>query len=84
MKVEYKEKEEELLGETLDTLNEKFDLLEHLQEENKRLKEKVEQYKYSATKFGRLLSSLDIQETDEAYEKLKLFVKVAIKSRVYR
>jgi hypothetical protein len=84
LKVEYKEKEEELLEETLDTLNEKFDLLEHLQEENKRLKEKVEQYKYSATKFGRLLSSLDIQETDEAYEKLKLFVKVAIKSRVYR
>lgn len=84
LKVEYKEQEEEALEETLDTLNEKFDLLEELQAENKRLKDKVEQYKYSTGKFGRLLSELQPNEADEVYEKLKLFVKVAIKNRVYR
>lgn len=84
LKVEYKEQEEEVLEETLDTLNEKFGLLEELQAENKKLKDKVEQYKYSTGKFGRLLSELQPDEADEVYEKLKLFVKVAIKNRVYR
>ena len=84
LKVEYKEEVEEVLEETLDTLNEKFDLLEQLKVENKQLKDKVEQYKYSTGKFGRLLSELQPDEADEVYEKLKLFVKVAIKNRVYR
>ena len=84
LKVEYTEEVESVLEETLDTLNDKFNLLEELQEENKQLKDKVERYKYSTGKFGRLLSELQPDEADEVYEKLKLFVKVAIKSRVYR
>lgn len=77
LKADYAEEVESALESVSDSLNEKLDLIDKLKQENKELKYKVE-------KFGSLFDGLSFEEYDEVYEKLELFVKVAIKNRVYR
>jgi hypothetical protein len=77
LKAEYKEEVEIPLESTPDSLKDKLGLINSLRQENKELRYKVE-------KFGSLFDGLSFEEYDEVYEKLELFVKVAIKNRVYR
>ena len=76
LKAEYKEEVEIPLESTPDSLKDKLGLINSLRQENKELRYKVE-------KFGSLFDGLSFEEYDEVYEKLELFVKVAIKNRVY-
>ena len=77
LKAEYKEEVESPLEGTSDSLKDKLGLINTLRQENKELR-------YKAEKFGSLFDNLSFDEYDEVYEKLELFVKVAIKNRVYR
>jgi len=77
LKAEYKEEVESPLESTSDSLKDKLGLINSLRQENKELR-------YKAEKFGSLFDNLSFDEYDEVYEKLELFVKVAIKNRVYR
>ena len=76
LKAEYKEEVEIPLESTPDSLKDKLGLINSLRQENKELR-------YKAEKFGSLFDGLSFEEYDEVYEKLELFVKVAIKNRVY-
>ena len=77
LKAEYSEEVESPLESTADGLKDKLGLINSLRQENKELRYKVE-------KFGSLFDNLSFDEYHEVYEKLELFVKVAIKNRVYR
>lgn len=77
LKSDYAEEVESALEGVSGSLNDKLELIDTLKQENKELKYKLE-------KFGSLFDGLSFEEYDEVYEKLELFVRVAIKNRVYR
>ena len=60
------------------------EMVESLKAENAKLKDTIRKTEYANNKFTDLLDGLNQDELDEIYNKLDIFVKLAIKNRVYR
>lgn len=76
---EYQVKRKRPANRISDAAKSKLTLIQQLREENAFMKERIK----VGDKFYGLVDDLSTEELDEIYEKLNLFVKVAIKNRVY-
>lgn len=76
---EYQVKRKRPANRISEAAQKKLSVIAELREENAFMKERLK----VGDKFYGLVNDLNEQELDEIYEKLNLFVKVAIKNRVY-
>lgn len=76
---EYQVKRKRPAKRISDAAQRKLTVIQQLREENAFMKERIK----VGDKFYGLVDDLNAEELDEIYEKLNLFVKVAIKNRVY-